>query len=141
MPRFPQYVSAHLWHNYPLLDANAREHLKLAVMQAVREAQHTSAWRVLQANPASSLAELNIANVSGPDGRRVLAEGVIDAVCETPDGWLVVDWKLNRSSDVVWQRQLKAYEAQTAAYTSAFEMRTGNRGSVLIERLQGNASS
>ena len=139
--QLPSYIGAHVWHNYPLLDESARTHLVAEVLNSVREAQLSVAWATLQANRTSALAELNISSVSGAPGHRVLSEGVVDAVCETPDGWLVVDWKINRSSDAQWQRQLLAYQAQTAAYISAFEHRTGNHGAVQIERLRGNASA
>lgn len=136
--QLPLYVGAHIWHNYPSFDEPARHRLVAEVMRAVRDAQQSAAWSTLKANDSSALAELNMANVSGPVGQRVLSEGVVDAVCETPDGWVVVDWKINRSTDAQWQRQLTAYQAQAAAYVSAFETRTGTRGTVQIERLQAS---
>ncbi|MEO7361526.1 MAG: UvrD-helicase domain-containing protein, partial [Gemmatimonadaceae bacterium] len=139
--QLPGYVGAHVWHNYPSLDDSARNHLVAEVLRAVSEAQQSPAWLTLQANSSSALAEVNIASVSGSSGHKVLSEGVVDAVCKTREGWLVVDWKINRSSDAQWQRQLQAYQAQTAAYISAFETRTGARGAVQIERVQGNAPS
>lgn len=135
--QLPAYVSAHIWHNYPSLDIKARQTLTSEVMTTVQQAQQSSAWQTLHASGISGLAELNIASISDAAGTKTLSEGIVDAACETADGWVVVDWKINRSSDAQWQRQLVAYQAQTSAYISAFETRTGTRGSVQIERLQG----
>ncbi|MEO7997095.1 MAG: UvrD-helicase domain-containing protein [Gemmatimonadaceae bacterium] len=136
-----RYVGAHVWHTYPKLNERARELLVTGVMRAVRDAQNSAAWSMLKSSTGSALAELNVANVAGQIGQQVLSEGIVDAACETADGWLVVDWKINRSSDAQWQRQLVAYQAQAAAYVSAFLTRTGTGGTVHIERLQGSAQS
>lgn len=139
--QLPRYVTALVWHTYPKLDEAARNHLTAEVMRAVRDARQSSAWSQLISNAGSVLAELNVASVSGSVGALVLSEGIVDAVCETASGWLVVDWKINRSSDAQWQRQLVAYEAQAAAYEAALKARTGRAGTVHIERLQGSAQN
>lgn len=139
--RLPSYVGALVWHTYPKLDGAARNHLAAEVMRAVSDAQTGPAWSLLTSNARQALAELNVASVSGPVGAQVLSEGIVDAACETAEGWLVVDWKINRSSDAQWQNQLVAYRAQAASYVAALQARTGSVGAVHIERLQGSAQT
>lgn len=135
------YVGAQIAQAFPNFGVSARASLFADVMQAVHQAMETATWKLLASQPDATLAELNIASVSEVNGHRTLSEGVLDVACETADGWLVVDWKVNRSSDAQWQQQLVAYEAQASAYVAALQSRTGRAGTVQIERLQRHTRS
>ena len=130
-----RYVRARAWHELPNATSTEREAIVGSVMDAVLEARKTRGWALVEAN---GLAELNVAGVSGDfeSGQGVLSEGIIDAAALDEGGWTVVDWKFSGSSDVLWQTQLPAYQAQTEAYVQTLRTRTGISGAARIERIR-----
>jgi ATP-dependent exoDNAse (exonuclease V) beta subunit len=103
------------------------------VLHAVQDARQSVAWSMLQTGVQ---AELNVASLSVRDGQAVLTEGIVDAVSRSTDGWIVVDWKVNRSGDALWEQQLPAYQVQAESYVEMLQRRTGVAGVARIERLQ-----
>jgi len=132
-----EYVEALVWHGVPDASDEVHEQLRRTILQAVDEARRTQSWALLTA-AGGALAELNVADFSVRANTAVLTEGVIDAAVQYEGRWVVVDWKLNRSSDAVWQHQLETYQRQAARYVETLRNRTGTAGSAHIERLTGH---
>ena len=127
------YANALVWPEVSDADDEVRGMLQAICRQLPK---HNSPNRG-QLTLVQALAELNVANFSIRARTAVLTEGVIDAAVLHDGKWVVVDWKLNRSSDAVWQQQLATYERQAASYVETLQVRTGTQGATRIERLTG----
>lgn len=119
------FARALVWHELTAASDTEREELTHAVLRAVDEARQSESWSLLMSGDGPALAELNVASFSVRANTAVLTEGVIDAATLRGGQWVVVDWKLNRSSDAVWQQLRAGYERQAASYVETLEARTG----------------
>lgn len=134
-----EYVNALVWHELSNATDPERQALVSELLLVVDEARETESWKRLTASSSAPLAELNVASYLVREGSSTLTEGVIDAAAETDGEWTVVDWKLNRSSDVVWASMVANYERQAGTYVEMLRIKTDRPGSARIERLRGGS--
>ncbi|MBC8086290.1 MAG: UvrD-helicase domain-containing protein [Phycisphaerae bacterium] len=131
-----EYAAALVWHEVPEADDAKRAELLREILGAVDDAKRTESWTLLTSGANRPLPELNVANFAVRAKTAVLTEGVIDAAVLHNGEWVVVDWKLNRSSEPVWQRLMEVYQQQAASYVETLQIRTAASGNARIERLR-----
>jgi ATP-dependent exoDNAse (exonuclease V) beta subunit len=69
------------------------------------------------------------------DGKRVLIEGVIDAVGSTDSGMSIVDWKTDDVDESAWKSRVAGYESQIGAYRDILAVLSGAEVTASLERL------
>ena len=95
----------------------------------------SSAWARLTKDGGARF-ELPVMRVATDSGMQSMTEGVIDAARLGTDGWYLVDWKTDTTSDTEWQNRRIKYEAQIAAYEEILQTLSGQNAQSEIQRVR-----
>lgn len=92
-------------------------------------------WKRLMAGGSAEF-ELTVMRCEEKEGKRLLIEGVIDAVGGIDDGMVVVDWKTDDVDDSEWNSRSAAYERQIGAYRDILSALARGRVETMLERVR-----